>query len=743
MPQSTPTYNVHNQYVMGTGAMRTVAGKRRLYLWGLLLLLVLFPARTQAQVKIFSVPREVQSDRFHVTLNGRPAAVMHAASGYDALSFDLAGRVTIRATASEAGFWKHGVEVEPWRLNIRPKIQGRTITFTLHAPAKLSITRPGDHFADATMLFMFANAPEAHVPRPDTPGVRYYGPGVYRTSLNPHSGDTIYLAPGAVVFGALNLWGVSNVRVMGRGTIVYDGPQNPKADEGWMHKPDWHCIVMDKADNIEIDGITCVVRSRTWQIQMKDSHHIGFNNVKVIGGNPNDANQDGMDWLGGGDTAVRDSFFRASDDVFALQGNWDGYSQAAMLAPGHDVRNITVEHTVVSTSISNIVRMGWPQKIFNSSNFILRDVDVLHMGYGSCGIPFALFGVWANRGAKGEHDNYRFDDVRLEHWYSLLQIDKPLPGVHGVELDGVWALGGTSLVPSVVEGAITGTVLRNVSVGGRVARSDSDIPMRVAAGAAPAEFAGSGLQPGIEYSAGVLRAHQPVTFSVVPAADGGPGVRYEWLFGDGTSTSGASVRHAFPDASGTLQDGSGRFRVLLNTTDAAGHTAWTARSVVIGNRVAAARTVEPGLLRPGLKVWSEAGERGAGREDRSNTQAAGDTPFAAVMAQSPVGATVHFDGYIDIPADGGYDFSVLSPGKTALAIDERPVAASPRARLLVCGTPGFAVQAATGSAVLRKGLHRFALTAERAAGSGTLAVQWEGPGFLPSSVPLSAFQHER
>ena len=59
--------------------------------------------------------------------------------------------------------------------------------------------------------------------------------------------------------------------------------------------------------------------------------------MKVFGGNPNDANQDGIDWLGGGDTTTKNSFFRASDDVFALQGNWDGYDLALVRIPGHDV----------------------------------------------------------------------------------------------------------------------------------------------------------------------------------------------------------------------------------------------------------------------------------------------------------------------------------------------------------------------------------------------------------------------
>ena len=131
------------------------------------------------------------------------------------------------------------------------------------------------------------------------------------------------------------------MKVLGRGTIVYEGPQDPNTDEGWMQKPDWHCVGALEARNVEIDGLTCIVRSRTWSIQMKDSTGFVYNDLRVVGGNPGNANQDGMDWLGGGDTAVHDAFIRASDDVFAMQGNWDGYTQDDLLRPGHDVRNIS------------------------------------------------------------------------------------------------------------------------------------------------------------------------------------------------------------------------------------------------------------------------------------------------------------------------------------------------------------------------------------------------------------------
>jgi hypothetical protein len=44
-------------------------------------------------------------------------------------------------------------------------------------------------------------------------------------------------------------------------------------------------------------------------IQMKDSRDIRFDNVKVNGGSPGNANQDDMDWLGGGDSLCTTASF--------------------------------------------------------------------------------------------------------------------------------------------------------------------------------------------------------------------------------------------------------------------------------------------------------------------------------------------------------------------------------------------------------------------------------------------------
>src|ERR1700744_4621273 len=143
----------------------------------LLLLANLFSLLAFAKATLIPVPEEIRSDRFTVTIDGQSASFAHAAANYYFLNFDLSGKAAISITAPTDDYWSKGVEVQPWRENIRPALKGRTISFTLNHPAKLSITRPGDHLAGAEMLFLFANPPETDAPAPDAEGVRYYGPG--------------------------------------------------------------------------------------------------------------------------------------------------------------------------------------------------------------------------------------------------------------------------------------------------------------------------------------------------------------------------------------------------------------------------------------------------------------------------------------------------------------------------------------------------------------------------------------
>ena len=710
------------------------------------LLLLFFTAacagRAAAQVEAAPVPPEMRTGFFAVTVNNQRVDVAHAASHYEFVSFDLTGPAEIQITAADPHFWDAGVDIEPWRLGLRathPRGEPQTIRFRLPGPVKLSISRPGDFLNQARMLFLFAGSPPQ--PPPSGSNVTIVPPGLHRESLNPKSGDTIYLAPGAYVFGSLNLWQVSNVKVLGRGTIVYDGPQDANSDQGWMQKPDWHCIGAYQAHNVEIDGLTCIVRSRTWSIQMKDSTGFRFDDLRLIGGNPLNANQDGMDWLGGGDTVVNHAFLRSSDDDLAMEGNWDGYSEADMLRPGADVNNILVENSELSTSISNVVRIGWPEKTFNSSNFTLRDSDILHAGIGACGQTFGLLGLWGANGAQGDHSAVTFENLFLDNWYSLLQMEQEQPALHGFTFRNIWALDQPPLAASTIAGSIQDVTFDNVRYGQTRVTSDAEMPLVVSNGAEEPHFAPApALTAEFHVDPPLFAPGEKITLT----ATAQPGAHYTWLFGDGSTAHGRRVRHRFPDALGTEldgKDGAGRFRVLLHVTDEAGHQDWAAQGLVAVAQWHDA-TKEPGPTAPGLQWKIYAGDW-TSLPDLSTLEPVltGESPDLTADVQGLTSYATAWDGLIAIPADGGYTFHLVDRDGARLVIDGVEVARTGATFAEVCGSPGNALRYDRGAIGLRAGLHTIHVEALNTASEGAPRLLWEGPGMTLGDVPANAFLH--
>lgn len=680
----------------------------------------------------------MRSTEFTVAINGKPVDVAHAAASYDFVNFDITGPVDVSITAAEPGFWDHGVDIQPWRLGMRPRRDGQTIFFRLEGPAKLSISRPRDFLNHAHMLFLFVGSPPP-APKAD-PALHYYQPGVYHQSLIPKSGDTYYLASGAVFYGSLNLFNVQGVKVYGRGTIVYDGPQDPNSDEGWMQKPDWHCIGTSNAHDIQVTGLTCIIRSRTWSVQMKDSSGILFDDLRVVGGNPGNANQDGMDWIGSSDGIVRNSFFRASDDDIALMGNWDGYTDADMVRPGKDVHDILVENTELSTSISNIVRAGWPRKTFNSRNFTLRNSDILHAGIGACGQPFGLLGFWGANGAQGDHSNYTFENLFLDDWYSLVQMEQEQPSLHGFTFRNIWALDQPPLVGSGIEGQVSGITFDNIKYGQARATANAEIPLAVTDGAAPVQFpAPTGPVAAFSVDPPVFAPGDKVTFTAAPSAH----THYTWLFGDGTQAQGRRVTHRFPDAEGTdLRDsiGAGRFRVLLEAEDNQHRQDWAAQGIVAvarwHNDITPTNTLVPGLgwtLYAG--TWTELPDFTkepavfAGASTNFRVDSHGFTSYAAA-----------WNGYIDIPVDGGYTFHLLARDGARLVLDGIEIAKTGPPFAQVCGAPGNAMRYDRGSIGLRAGLHTFHFEGLHSVSQGVPRLLWEGPGIHLTDIPDAAFR---
>jgi len=292
---------------------------------------------------------------------------------------------------------------------------------------------------------------------------------------------------------------------------------------------------------------------------------------------------------------------------------------------------------------------------------------------------------------------------------------------------------------------VSGVNFDNVSLAGRLVEKDGDVPLEVIGGAkAPAYNSGGRVaEAGFTYSSGLITPGQAARFAAGSEKPGEPKiVRYEWSFGDGTRATGRVVQHVFPDAEGTLQDHSGRFRVLLRTVDASGRSSWAYQPVVVGRSLQAA--VMGVSSKPGVRYRYMEGADLSVDAFPANVAAT-----AAISAGVDVAARKRseqygmvFEGLVDIPADGGYTFTLQGNDGGRLEVDSTVIATSPKPWPQVCGSVGNAVQAARGSIALAKGKHRIRVAMTHSSGEDGFAVLWQGPGVPLQPMPASALSHE-
>jgi hypothetical protein len=193
-------------------------------------------------------------------------------------SFSFAGEVTVavrklRGTAT-------GCMVRPQSLGLATRFKQDTCYITLRKPANFSVEfHPNVQNPISHPMLVFANPPEASVPGPDDPNVRYFGPGVHKIGSNVRlrSGETVYLAGGAWVEGTFSGQNLADVVIKGRGVISGLFTDTGNQDKN-KNQPGLVDIL--NSDNILVEGITCVDGPR-FNVRVLGSN-ITLRNLKIM-----------------------------------------------------------------------------------------------------------------------------------------------------------------------------------------------------------------------------------------------------------------------------------------------------------------------------------------------------------------------------------------------------------------------------------------------------------------------------
>jgi hypothetical protein len=305
--------------------------------------------------------------------------------------WEMTGPVVVEVTARQPF---KSVAVRPASRGIQPVIKGQSITLRISRPGQFTVELDGTHHA----LHLFADPPEAGAPKPGDPNVLYFGPGVHRPGkIQLKSGETLYIAGGAVVYTAIAGRGVSRVRILGRGVIDTSEFERGKGG-GSIH--------LEDCSEVKIEGV--IIRdSDVYGLSAFGSRKIDVANVKLVGFWR--YNSDGIDMCNSQDVTVRDSFIRSFDDSMVLKGV-KGRSGGARPLPGQSYDTVPERHLrltglVIWCDWGRALELGAETSAPEFTDVVFRDIDVIHNTHIAMDIQ---------HGDRAAIHDIRFEDIRVE-----------------------------------------------------------------------------------------------------------------------------------------------------------------------------------------------------------------------------------------------------------------------------------------------------------------------------------------
>jgi hypothetical protein len=372
-----------------------------------------------------ATPGEAVSADFQVTVEGRSVPVYtarvsalpvnHIWPGFPSIrcerpleqteiasfaSWDMSGPVRVEVASTRP---VQSVAVRPTARGIRPVVEGQRIRFTLASPGPVTVEVNGA----ARALHLFASPPEKAIPRPDAPATRYFGPGVHRPGImHLRSGETLYLAAGAVVHGAVLVDDAENVTICGRGILDVSSlkrGQSPGA------------ISLAGCRNVRVEGL--IIRdTNRWAVVPSACRDVTISGLKLIGFWR--YNADGINVCNSENVVIEDCFIRAFDDCVTMKGMDRKHHRFTELGRGLPLdelptRRVTIARCVIWNDWGVALKFGSETSAPEIADIRFVDCDILRTAGAAISIHLS--------GPAAIHD-VCFERLRVE-----LDRDPPWP----------------------------------------------------------------------------------------------------------------------------------------------------------------------------------------------------------------------------------------------------------------------------------------------------------------------------
>ncbi len=270
--------------------------------------------------------------------------------------------------------------IHPQSRSIPASPKANVLEFAMSAPDYLYIK-----INELPELCVFADPLEKDPPSQNDPNVLWFGPGIHEPGeITVKDDQTIYLAPGAVVYGWLR-GSARHVEIKGRG--VLDGRYQRRL------------VRLDHCVDVLVEGVM-LRNGKEWQNTLNECSNITYRNVKVVSFGQCG---DGIDPVGSRNIIIENCFFRCTDDCMAIKSS----------RPHQEVHNIKIRGCVmVGYAFSDGVTIGFECRGPEIEGIRVWDCDIISSKNNSRVGGHSAFSVICD-GAARVH-NVVFENIRVE-----------------------------------------------------------------------------------------------------------------------------------------------------------------------------------------------------------------------------------------------------------------------------------------------------------------------------------------
>lgn len=290
--------------------------------------------------------------------------------------------------------------IRPLSYNITPSVDGDTLAFTVAPGQLMSVEVNGDIFNN---LQLFVNGLDKNAPTPKQlkklkkdKNYIYFGPGYHKIdSIALQSGQTLYVAGGAVIDGRVVVHDCDGAKVLGRG-MIYPLQGNKMG------------IHIARSKNVEVDGVF------TTQCAVGGSDHVEVTNVKVMSyygwG-------DGFNVFASSNVHYDNCWARTSDDCTTVYCTRLGHAGSS--------HNIVMERSVLWADVAHPFMIGLHGS-FNAAtpdsvtHVVYRDIDILDVKEKQLDYQ-GVFAIVA--GDNNLVKDVLFDNIRVEDFRQCKLFD--------------------------------------------------------------------------------------------------------------------------------------------------------------------------------------------------------------------------------------------------------------------------------------------------------------------------------